>query len=544
MLQTSGFVLLVLFLQTANVAAGRWSAIDGDILVRIRDEGQFHSQIMRTMHYLTDVYGPRLTGSPNFKAAADWALAQMQTWGLVNAHLEPWDFGHPGWVNERFSAHVTRPIKDQLTCEVVAWTPGTAGPVTGQIYVMNIPEKPSADTLAKYLESVRDAVKGRVVFVGKPQTVPFVSNPPSKRRNDEQVRAQYDPKNPRPAFPQMVRPSAGPADPAVLTVNQVTERVDAFLVSAGATLKVSDAGMSQGRIRAFGNRTYDVDKSVPAVVMRNEDYGRLSRILADGTQVEIEVNIDNRTYPEGKTAHNLIAELPGTDKKDEIVMLGGHLDSWHSATGATDNAIGCAVMMEAVRILKSCGLQPRRTIRIALWSAEEQGLLGSQAYVKEHFGTFEEPKAEYSRLVAYFNIDSGTGRARGMNVFGPAPAADILREAVAPFADLGVVGAVSSRSRRLGGTDSTSFNQAGLPGIGIGQDPIEYFTDTWHTSVDTYERILEEDAKSSAIVVAGAVYQLAMKDEMLPRFTKEEMPPPAKPEGEAPKPAPPAPPTN
>jgi len=302
--------------------------------------------------------------------------------------------------------------------------------------------------------------------------------------------------------------------------------------------------MPQGRIRAFGNRTYDVDKSVPAVVMRNEDYGRLSRILADGTQVEIEVNIDNRTYPEGKTAHNLIAELPGTDKKDEIVMLGGHLDSWHSATGATDNAIGCAVMMEAVRILKSCGLQPRRTIRIALWSAEEQGLLGSQAYVKEHFGTFEEPKAEYSRLVAYFNIDSGTGRARGMNVFGPAPAADILREAVAPFADLGVVGAVSSRSRRLGGTDSTSFNQAGLPGIGIGQDPIEYFTDTWHTSVDTYERILEEDAKSSAIVVAGAVYQLAMKDEMLPRFTKEEMPPPAKPEGEAPKPAPPAPPTN
>jgi hypothetical protein len=543
MIQTPGLVLFFLLLQVSNVASGPGIDVNGDTFVKIRDEGQFRSQIMRSMHFLTDVYGPRLTGSPNYKSAADWAARQLESWGIVNAHLEPWDFGHPGWLNERFSAYVISPFKDQLTCEVVAWTPGTRGPITGEVYVMTTPEKPGAESLAKYFEGVRDAVRGKVVFAGKPQMVPFVLTPAPKRRDDEQVRAAYDPKNPRPAFPQIARTPAGPADPAVLTANQVTERLDAFLVSAGAIAKVTDAGMPQGKIRAFGNRTYDIEKSTPAIVMRNEDYGRLSRIVADGTPVVMELNIVNRTYPEGKTAYNVVAELPGTDKKDEIVMLGAHLDSWHSATGATDNAIGCAVMMEAARILKSCGLQTRRTIRIALWSAEEQGLLGSQAYVKEHFGTFEAPKPEYDRLMAYFNIDSGTGRARGMNVFGPAAAADILREAIVPFADLGVVGAISSRSRRLGGTDSTSFNQAGLPGIGIGQDPIEYFTDTWHTSVDTYERILEDDAKSSAIVVAGAAYQLAMRDEMLPRFTKDEMPAPPKSEGDA-APAPPRPPTH
>ncbi len=176
-------------------------------------------------------------------------------------------------------------------------------------------------------------------------------------------------------------------------------------------------------------------------------------------------------------------------------MLGGHLDSWHSATGATDNAIGCAVMMEAARILKSLGVKPRRTIRVALWSGEEEGLLGSQAYVKEHFGTAEDPKPEFAKFDGYFNVDSGTGRIRGAGVFGPPEDADILRQILLPFSDLGVMGAIATKSRRSGGTDSSSFSQAGLPGIGLGQDPIEYFTDTWHTNLDTYERIIEDDAK-------------------------------------------------
>jgi carboxypeptidase Q len=260
--------------------------------------------------------------------------------------------------------------------------------------------------------------------------------------------------------------------------------------------------------------------------MRNEDFGRITRLLGDNTPVTLEFDIRNRTIPEGTTSYNTIGEIAGTDKKDEVIMLGGHLDSWHAATGATDNAIGCAVMMEAARILKAIGVKPRRTIRVALWSGEEQGLLGSQAYVRQHFGSFENPKPEYAKFGGYFNIDSGTGKARAFSVFGPPEAAAVLREAAAPFADLGILGATNGRSRNLGGSDHTSFNQAGLPGIGVQQDPIEYFNWTWHTNLDTYERIVEDDVKSSAAVIAAAVYQLAMRDELLPRYPREQMPAP------------------
>jgi carboxypeptidase Q len=252
--------------------------------------------------------------------------------------------------------------------------------------------------------------------------------------------------------------------------------------------------------------------------------------------VKLEFTIVTHDYPAGKTTYNTIAESPGSDKADEVVMLGGHLDSWHAATGATDNAIGCTIMMEAARILKTLGVKPRRTIRVALWSGEEQGLLGSQAYVKEHFASFEDQKPGYEKFGGYFNIDSGTGRVRGAGVFGPPDAANILREILAPFKDDGVVGASVTRSRRHGGSDNTSFNQAGLQGIGMGQDPIEYGTHTWHTNLDTYERILEDDVKKDAIVVAWSVYQLAMRDDLLPRFSKSEMPP--KPPEENPQPTP------
>jgi carboxypeptidase Q len=211
-------------------------------------------------------------------------------------------------------------------------------------------------------------------------------------------------------------------------------------------------------------------------------------------------------------------------------MLGAHFDSWHAATGATDNAVGSSMMMEAARLIKTLGVKPRRTIRLALWAGEEQGLLGSIAYVKAHFGTFEEPKAEFAKLDAYFNIDSGTGRVRGASVFGPSEAGGILRSALAPFEDLGVMGASVSSGRNRGGTDSTSFNAAGLPGVGMGQDSIEYQSHTWHTNLDTYERIIPDDAIKSSIVIAGAVWHVANRDEMIPRFPKEKMPEPPKPE--------------
>ena len=518
------------------------SAADPDINKKIRQEENDHSQIMRTMHFLTDVYGPRLTGSPNHKAAANWAIRQMTAWGFENAHLEPWNFGHPGWMNESASGYVVSPIHDQLTFKVWAWTPSTKGTVKADVFQLVLPEKPTKEKLAAYLDSVKDKVRKRIVLVGKAEVIPVAIEVAPRRLDDKAAAERFDPKNPNAG--QFGRGGQQtPPEPGVLTPAEINQQIDKFLVTNHAAMRVNDARMGNGHIRAFQNRTYDVAQAVPTVVLRNEDYGRITRILADGGPVELEFNIANRTFPEGKTSYNTVGEIPGTDKKDEVIMLGGHLDSWHSATGATDNAIGCAVMMEAARILKSLDVKPRRTIRVALWSGEEEGLLGSQAYVKEHFGTFEEPKPEFAKFDGYFNVDSGTGRVRGASIFGPPEDADILRQILAPFADLGVAGAIPSKSRRLGGTDSTSFSQAGLPGVGLGQDPIEYFGDTWHTNLDTYERIIEEDAKKSAIVVAAAVYQLAMRDEMLPRFSKADMPAkpaPDQPAGQQTQPARPA----
>ncbi|HSK72908.1 MAG TPA: M20/M25/M40 family metallo-hydrolase, partial [Pyrinomonadaceae bacterium] len=380
---------------------------------------------------------------------------------------------------------------------------------------------PTQEELTNYFNSVRENIKGKIVLVARPGRVPVDFDPPSKRRNDEELRRQFDPHaKPTPAptpFPQLT------PRPGQLNFSQLAEQLNRFLLENGALVRINDAGREHGQIRAFNNSTFDVTKAVPTVVMRNEDYGRIWRLLENKNTVSLEFDIRNRTFPEGSTSYNVIAEIPGTDKKDEVIMLGGHLDSWHAATGATDNAIGCAVMMEAARILKAIGVKPRRTIRVALWSGEEQGLLGSQAYVTKHFGSFETPTAAYEKFGGYFNIDSGPGRARGFTVFGPPDAAAILREN-ALFGEYGMIGAINTRSRGLGGSDHTSFNQAGLPGIGVQQDPIEYFTHTWHTNLDTYERIVEDDVKKSAVVIAAAVYNLAMRDQLLPRFSREEMP--------------------
>ena len=514
---------------------------DEDVRARIRKEGMERSQIMHTVHMLTDVYGPRLTGTPNHKRAAEWAIRRMHSWGLVNGHLEPWEFGHPGWLNERLSAHIIAPVKDSLVAEVLAWTPSTRGTVRGNVYQLVLPEKPTQETLTVALEKEKSKVRGRIVLVGKHQIVPVNLRPQPKRMDDKQAEQRYDP-DARPSPSPSPSPTPTP-DPNILTARKIDEQLNQFLKFNGALVRVNDAGREHGQIRAFNNRTFDVKKAVPTVVLRNEDFGRITRLLADKTDVTLEFNIVNRVFPEGRTSYNTIAEIPGTDKRDEVIMLGGHLDSWHAATGATDNAVGCAIMMEAARILKALKLQPRRTVRVALWSGEEQGLLGSAAYVKEHFGTFEDPKPGYDKFGGYFNIDSGTGRIRGASVFGPPETATILREILKPFKQDGVAGAIATRSRRSGGTDSTSFNQAGLPGIGLGQDAIEYGSHTWHTNLDTYERILEDDVKKAAVVVATAVYELAMRDELLPRFRKEAMPAkpvvePADPDDEKPEPKP------
>jgi|KBSSwiStaDraftv2_1062776.scaffolds.fasta_scaffold33728_1 hypothetical protein len=519
-------VALFLILTLVSLPVLAQNGGDTDLLARIRKEAMDHSQIMKTMHMLTDVYGPRLTGSPNHKNAAEWAIKQMTAWGLSNGHLEAWDFGHPGWLNERLTAHIISPVKDPLVCEVLAWTPSTRGTIQAKAVQVVLPERPSQDQLNIFFAGQKTRVRNRIVLMGKQTIVPVNLTPQPKRMSDEQIQQRFGP-NARPfAFPTpSPTPTPDPNAPKPLTNAQIAEQLDLFLRDNGALVRVNDAGREFRQIRAFNNRTFDVAKAVPTVVMSNEDFGRITRILADGTDVTLEFNIVNRVYPEGTTSYNTVAEIPGTDKADEVIMLGGHLDSWHAATGATDNAIGCAIMMEAARILKTLGVQPRRTIRVALWSGEEEGLLGSIAYVKEHFGSFENPKPGYEKFGGYFNIDSGTGRVRGAGVFGPPEGAAIMREILGPFKDDGVVGAVASRSRALGGSDNTSFSQAGLPGIGMGQDPIEYQSNTWHTNLDTYERILEDDVKKNAMVVAWSAYQLAMADTLLPRFAKGEMPP-------------------
>ena len=525
-----------MMLPTALVAQ---SSAQADIYAKIRKEEMDNSKIMNTMHYFSDLYGPRLTGSPNHENAAKWAVKEMKSWGFDDAHLEPWDFGHPGWVNDRNYGLMLSPVADTLTFEVLAWTPSTNGVVTGDAVNIVIPQVPSTEDpavmqnptqeeLTAYLNKVKGTVGGKMVFVGKPTFIDQSREPAPKRIPDDVLKCRVDPsKKPEDCPNGNFRGQGGPrpvARPNALTGQQVNEQVDAFLLENKALVRVNESQLDRGAVRAFNNRTFDITKVIPTVVMRNEDYGRVIRLLEHGTPVKLEFDLKSHIVPEGTTSYNTVGEIWGTDKKDEVIMLGGHLDSWHSATGATDNAIGCATMMEAARILKAIGVKPRRTIRVACWSGEEQGLLGSQAYVKKHFGSAEAPTAEYGKFGGYFNIDGGTGRARAFSVFGPPETASALRDALTSFSDLGFAGVTASSSRNLGGTDSTSFNAAGLPGIGASQDPIEYFGVTWHTNLDTYERIIPEDAKSSAIVIASALYTLAMRDDLLPRFTSDKMP--------------------
>lgn len=532
--------LLALLIVQAIILPLVATAQTADINARIRKEANENSKIMRVMHYFADVYGPRLTGSPNHVNAAKWAADEMKRWGFDHTALEPWDFGHPGWVNDRNTGLMISPQADTLTFEVLAWTPSTPGVVTADAVHIVIPQFPSKENanvlqnptqeeLTAYLNSVKSTVTGKIVLVGKPSFIDQSREPSPKRVSDEDIARRFDP-DPTKRSQGGGRGSGGGPNvtrrAGALTGAQIGEQLDQFLLDNKVAVRINESQLDRGAVRAFNNRTFDITKVVPTVVMRNEDFGRIARLLENGTPVKLEFDLRSHIVPEGKTSYNVVGEIWGSDKKDEVVMLGGHLDSWHSATGATDNAIGCATMMEAARILKAIGVKPRRTIRVACWSGEEQGLLGSQAYVAQHFGSFENPKPEWSKFNGYFNIDSGTGRARGMSVFGPPEAAAVLREALVPFADLGVAGAINTSGRGLGGTDSTSFNNAGLPGIGTSQDPIEYFGVTWHTNLDTYERIIESDARASAIAIAGAVYRLAMSDSMLPRFKAEDMPKP------------------
>ncbi|MDQ6612130.1 MAG: M20/M25/M40 family metallo-hydrolase [Gemmatimonadota bacterium] len=520
--------------------------IDEAMNAKIRAEGLDHSKLMWIEHYLADVYGSRPIGSPNHVAAARWAVKTMTDFGMQNAHLEPFTWRGVGWLPGRATGFITAPVRSNLKFEAQPWSPSTKGTVSGNVVSIVSPENPTEAELTAYLTGVATKVKGGIVMVGVPPVVPVDFNPRPKRTPDDQVKARFQTADANAAGGGRGGRGAGggpggfgggrggnatPTTEGHLTPQQVSGRITAFLRDNPPALRL--VAMGGGRIpgvivaqNGAGQIYDDTTPQYPAVILRNDDFGRIYRILADNTPVAVEFNVSNQFFPEGRTSYVTVADIPGTDKADEVVMMGGHLDSWTSATGATDNAIGCAIMMEAARILIATGAKPRRTIRVALWSGEEEGELGSFNYVKEHFGSAEAPSKDFNKLQAYWNIDDGTGRVRGASIFGPPETGAILAQYLKPFEDFGLFGASASSARASGGSDNGAFAVAGLPGIGAQQDNIEYNSTTWHTNLDTYERIVPEDVIHNAIVSASLMLHLANRDELLPRFAPDKMPAP------------------
>lgn len=515
--------------------------IDDAMNAKIKAEGMERSKIMWIEHFLTDVYGPRPIGSPNHVAAANWAMKTMTSWGMKNVHLEPFTWKGVGWMPGRATGFITSPVKANVKFESIPWAPSTKGTVAGQIVYLVPPVAPTETELVAYLAEMAPKVRGGIVMTG---TIPPGGAAPftlPSRQDDAQAKARYqpDPNNPA-AAGRGGRGGAGggggrggqaPAAVAEghLSAQQVNARITSLVRDNAPALRIIASGNNRipGTIVAqngAGQQYNEADQISAGVILRNDDFGRIARIIADGTPVSVEFNVQNTYYPEGKTSYITVGDIPGSDKADEVVMMGGHLDSWASGTGATDNAIGCAIMMEAARILQTVGAKPRRTIRVALWSGEEQGEYGSNAYVKNHFGSHEEPKADYNKLQAYWNIDDGTGLVRGASIFGPQAAATALAQYLKPFESWGVYGAVPSNARVEGGSDNGAFAVAGLPGIGTGQDNIEYNTVTWHSNLDNYDRIIPDDVMKNAVVSAAVMWGLANRDELLPRYADKDFP--------------------
>lgn len=513
----------------------------------IKKEGLENSQVMKTALHLTEVIGPRLTNSPGMKRANEWTRDAMKGWGLANAEVEPWgEFGR-GWSLKRFSLQVVEPQSIPLIALPYAWSPGLEGPATGP--VVRVEAQAVAD-LEKYKGKLRGAL---VILAGGERLAPARFEPEARRLTDEQLLrlANAAPPPERKAFrPRRQQQQGGAGQEKAPDESRARLEFPArqaqFLIDEGAvallrparsgdhgTLFVeaatvpSPAGIDPaGRPRAWSK---DAPKALPQVAIAPEHYNRIVRLLAAEVPVKVAIELSVQFHDDDTIAYNTVAEIPGTDLKDELVMIGGHLDSWHGGTGATDNAAGCAVAMEAARILMAAKLQPRRTIRVALWSGEEQGLLGSRAYVEKHFGRVKEDgrletTPAYDKFCGYFNFDNGTGKIRGIHLQGDEAARPVFRQFLEPFRDLG---AATISASNTGGTDHLSFDGIGLPGFQFIQDPIDYDGRTHHSNMDTYDRLQADDLKQSAVVMAAFAYRSAMRDERLPRKPLPESQPAA-----------------
>lgn len=515
-MRRSVFRFLPAFLMAATTALpAAAESVDLEMVTRIREEGFRRSRAVEVLSHLTNVIGPRVTGSPAMKEANEWTRKKLDEWGLSKARLEPYEFGR-GWTFSRSAVHMVRPQQVPLTALPKAWTPGTEGPVRG--VAMRVDLKTEAD-----MERYRGKLAGKILFL-EGLKVPTVRDEPRHFSDGELADlATYDiPDDPEDS-PEYARRWG------------MRKKIREFLVKekAVATVDPSSRGKNVVRVGSGGSYKPGEDPGVPALTMAVEPYNRVVRLLESGQEVEIEIDVQARFHDEDTKAYNTIAEIPGTDKKDEVVIVGAHLDSWHGATGATDNAAGVAMMMEAVRILKALGVKPRRTIRIALWSGEEQGLYGAEAHVAQHFGTWsgyaKQPdlptdmvtdkgelvlKPGHAKLSAYYNLDNGAGKIRGIYAQSNAAVAPIFEAWLRPLHDLG---AATVTLRDTDHTDHVPFDAVGLPGFQFIQDELDYTAFTHHTNIDTYERVEPQDLKQAAVVVATFLYHSAMRPELLPR---------------------------
>jgi len=498
--------------------------VDLETITRIRYEGFHNSKVMDLASGLMDSIGERLTGSPNMKRANEWTRDKFTELGLSNAHLESWGPFGRGWANQYVNVRMTAPDITPLIAYAKAWTPGTNGVVSGKCIRASIEDK-------KDFEKYRGKLAGMIVIFGPNAEVKPITELPYERLNDEALTkiGEYQIPGERPPF-RMAE---------IMRRRQFMKDLNQFFADEKVLAVVDHSrGTSGGGtvfVQSGGSYKPGETTTVPQLTMASEHWNRIARLLDQKKEVSLELNVANTFYDDDSMQYDTIAEIPGTDKKDEVVMLGAHLDSWHAGTGATDNGAGSVVMMEAVRILKALDIKPRRTIRIGLWSGEEEGLLGSQGYVEKHFGSrppMDDPnmkgmptllrreagpvtvKPEQAKVAAYFNVDNGTGRIRGVYLQENAAVAPIFEAWMKPFKDLGMT---TLTMRNTGGTDHLSFDAVGIPGFQFIQDPIEYETRTHHSNMDVYDRLQAEDLKQISVIVASFVYDAAMRDQMLPR---------------------------
>ncbi|MCH7823983.1 MAG: M20/M25/M40 family metallo-hydrolase [Acidobacteria bacterium] len=499
-------VVLVSTLTSAPVVGAGQSAepVDLDAIFKIKEEGFQRSEVMEVMSWLTDVYGPRLTGSPGLKNAADWAVDWLQEHGITDVTLEPWGPFGRGWTNDKFAAYVLEPTPYPIIGYPKAWTPGTDGLVRGEAVIAIIDDEDDFETWAGKLES-------KFVLTSTMPAVAALFEAPARRFTDDELEARAA--QPMPTARGGRRGRGGFRGGA-----NFSARRNEFFIREGIA-GLLDPGRGSGGtvfVGSGGSRNTDAPEVPTQVVLAIEHYGRIYRTLEKGIPVVVEMEVDNQFYDDNLDSFNVIAEIPGTDLADEIVMLGAHFDSWHSGTGATDNAAGSAVMMEAMRILETSGLPMRRTVRMGLWSGEEQGLLGSRAYVTAHFTDRSTMSLtpDHEKFSAYYNVDNGTGAIRGVYLQGNEAIAPVFEAWMKPFENLGMT---TLTIRNTGGTDHQSFDRVGLPGFQFIQDPVEYNTRTHHSSMDVYERVQAEDMMKNAVIVASFVYHSANRDELLPR---------------------------